>query len=219
MKAALVPEVRFLDRSIDGRVRLMVVVATALVALTYLVPLWNLTMFAPQYPDGLRLDIYSYMLAGGNGGQDVKEINVLNHYIGMHDLAKESFAEFQWMPFVIGAIGLLLLRAVVHGTVGALLDVTMVFVYFGAFSAWSFGYKLYQYGHQLAPDAAIKVAPFMPPMFGYRKIANFEVYSYPRAGTYVMIGAIVLLALALAWTWQRARRATPGEAVAGGLSS
>ena len=199
--------------------RLLVLVATLLLAITYVVPLWNLTMFAPQYPDGLRLDIYSYTLAGGNGGQDVHEINVLNHYIGMHDLAKESFAEFQWMPFVIGAIGLLLLRAIVHGTVGALLDVTMVFVYFAAFSAWSFGYKLYQYGHQLAPDAAIKVAPFMPPMFGYRKIANFEVYSYPRAGTYAMIGAIVLLALALAWTWQRARTAAPGEAVAGGVSS
>ena len=46
-------------------------------------PLWNLTMFAPQYPDGLRLDIYTHSSQGGNNGQDVKEINVLNHYIGM----------------------------------------------------------------------------------------------------------------------------------------
>ena len=186
--------------------RLLVLVATLLLAITYIFPLWNLTMFAPQYPGGLRLDIYSYTLVGGNGGQDVKEINVLNHYIGMRDLANESFREFQWMPFVIGAIGLLLLRAFVYGTVGALLDVTMVFLYFGGFSAWSFGYKLYQYGHQLAPDAAIKVAPFMPPVFGYRQIANFEVYSYPRAGTYVMVAAIALLAAALAWTWWRTGR-------------
>ena len=215
MQAPLVREVRFLDRSIDGRVRLMVLVATLLLAATYVVPLWNLTMFAPQYPDGLRLDIYSYTLAGGNGGQDVKEINVLNHYIGMRDLANESFREFQWMPFVIGAIGLLLLRAFVYGTVGALLDVTMVFLYFGGFSAWSFGYKLYQYGHQLAPDAAIKVTPFMPPMFGYRQIANFEVYSYPRAGTYAMVTAIVLLLAALGWTWWRAQRsAAHDDAVA-----
>ena len=106
-------------------------------------------MFAPQYPEGLRLDIYSYTLVGGNNGQDVKEINVLNHYIGMHDLVNESFTEFKWMPFVIGALGLLVLRAVVHGTVAALVDVTMLFVYFGAFSLWSFGYKLYRYGHDL----------------------------------------------------------------------
>jgi hypothetical protein len=197
---------RYLDRSLGGRERLMVAAAAALLALTYLVPLWNLTMFAPQYPEGLRLDIYSYTLAGGNGGQDVKEINVLNHYIGMRDLSKDSFVEFQWMPFVIGAIGLLLLRAVVYGTVGALLDVTMLFAYFGAFSGWSFGYQLYQYGHQLAPDAAIKVAPFMPPLFGYRQIANFEVYSYPRGGTYAMLGALVLLVAALAFTWIPTRR-------------
>lgn len=213
MQARHVREVRFLDQSIDGRARLMVLVATLLLAATYVLPLWNLTMFAPQYPEGLRLDIFSYTLVGGNGGQDVKEINVLNHYIGMRDLVNESFAEFQWMPFVIGAIGLLLLRAFVHGTAGALLDGTMVFMYFGAFSAWSFGYKLYQYGHDLAPDAAIKVAPFMPPMFGYRQIANFEVYSYPRAGTYAMLGAIGLLVLALAWTWWSTRRAGPGDSL------
>jgi predicted tellurium resistance membrane protein TerC len=105
------------------------------------------------------------------------------------------------MPFVIGALGLLILRAVVHGTVAALVDVTMVFVYFGAFSLWSFGYKLYRYGHDLDPTAAVQVPPFMPPMFGGRQIANFEVYSYPRSATYAMAAAVVLLAAALAWTW------------------
>jgi hypothetical protein len=214
MSARNVREVRFLDEPIDGRARVMVLVAALLLGVTYITPLWNLTMFAPQYPEGLRLDIYSYTLAGGNGGQDVKEINVLNHYIGMRDLANESFSEFQWMPFVIGAIGLLLLRAFVHGTVEALLDGTMVFMYFGVFSAWSFGYKLYQYGHELAPDAAIRVDPFMPPMFGYRQIANFEVYSYPRAGTYAMVGSIVLLLLALALAWRHHRRAGRSDAIA-----
>jgi vacuolar-type H+-ATPase subunit I/STV1 len=167
-------------------------------------------MFAPQYPEGLRLDIYSHTLVGGNGGQDVREINLLNHYIGMHDLVDESFTEFLWMPFVIGALGLLVLRAAVHGTVVALVDVTMLFVYFGAFSLWSFGYKLYTYGHELSPEAAVQVPPFMPPMFGYRQIANFEVYSYPRASTYAMAGVVVLLLGGLAWTWwQRPRRVSP----------
>jgi copper chaperone NosL len=209
MQAFLERASRFLDEPIDLQSRLMLLAAVGLLVATYFFPLWNLTMFAPQYPEGLRLDIYSYTLVGGNGGQDIPEINVLNHYIGMHDLVNESFAEFQWMPFVIGALGLLMLRAVVHGSVAALLDVVMIFIYFGAFSTWSFGYKLYRYGHDLAPDAAIKVAPFMPPMFGYAKIANFEVYSYPRAGTYAMVAAILLLTAALGWTWVRARRAQP----------
>ncbi len=96
-----------------------------------LLPLWNLTMFAPQYPDGLRLDIYDHALVGGNSGQDVKEINLLNHYIGMRDLAVEDFTEFQWMPFAFGGIALLFLRAAVLGTVKEMVDAVVVFVYFG----------------------------------------------------------------------------------------
>ena len=214
MQAFLQRANRFLAEPIGLAARFMLLAAAVLLVATYFFPLWNLTMFAPQYPDGLRLDIYSYTLAGGNGGQDVKEINVLNHYIGMHDLAEESFAEFQWMPFVIGALGLLMLRAFVHGTVTALVDVTMLFVYFGAFSLWSFGYKLYRYGHDLDPKAAVQVPPFMPPMFGYRQIANFEVYSYPQAAAFALTGAIVLLVAALAWTWWRFRRPGRGEAAA-----
>jgi len=201
---------RFLDEPLDLQSRLMLVAAVGLLVATYFFPLWNLTMFAPQYPEGLRLDIYSYTLVGGNGGQDIPEINVLNHYIGMHDLVNESFAEFQWMPFVIGALGLLVLRTIVHGTVRSLVDVTMLFVYFGAFSMWSFAYKLYSYGHDLAPDAAIKVDPFMPPMFGYAKIANFEIYSYPRPATYAMIGVIVLLLAVMGRTWWQARTKAQG---------
>lgn len=201
MQAFLQRTNRFLEEPIDLTARIMLLAAAVLVVATYFFPLWNLTMFAPQYPDGLRLDIYSWTLVGGNHGQDVKEINLLNHYIGMHDLVNESFTEFKWMPFVIGALGLLLLRAIVHGTVAALVDVTMLFVYFGAFSLWSFGYKLFRYGHDLDPTAAVKVPAFMPPMFGGQQIANFEVYSYPRPATYAMTGAIALLLASLAWTW------------------
>ena len=206
MQTFLQPVNRFMAEPIGLAARLMLLAAAALLTVTYFLPLWNLTMFAPQYPDGLRLDIYSHALVGGNGGQDVKEINVLNHYIGMQDLVNESFTEFKWMPFVIGALGLLVLRAAVHGTVVSLVDVTMLFIYFGGFSLWSFGYKLYRYGHDLSPAAAVKVPPFMPPMFGYRQIANFEVYSYPRPATYAMAGVIVLLVAALVWTWWRSRR-------------
>ena len=206
-------ERRFFEEPIARAARLMLLAAAALLVTTYFFPLWNLTMFAPQYPNGLRLDIYSHELVGGNNGQDITEINVLNHYIGMQDLVNESFTEFKWMPFVIGALGLLILRAVVLGTVVALLDVTMLSVYFGVFSLWSFGYKLYRYGHDLAPTAAVQVPPFMPPMFGYQQIANFEVYSYPRPASYAMAAAVLLLLAALVWTgWDSRQRAGGGRA-------
>ncbi len=192
---------RFFELSLDLRERALVVVAALLLSAVYLLPLWNLTMFAPQYPDGLRMNIYSYTLEGGREGQDIKEINLLNHYIGMKDLASEDFTEFKWMPFVVGVIGLLFLRAAAHGRMMDLVDIAVLYGYFAAFALWSFGFKLYSYGHNLAPTAAVKVAPFMPPIFGYKKLANFEVYSYPGTGTYVLggVGLLLLLALYLAW--------------------
>lgn len=203
MKPALERIHRFLEAPLGGGTRGMLALCALLLIGAYLFPLWSLTMFAPQYPDGLRLYIYSYKLDGGNGGQDVKEVNVLNHYIGMRDLSSSDFTEFKWIPFVVGALGLLFLRAAVLGTVSRLVDVVVMYLYFSLFSLWSFGYKLYAYGHNLAPDAAVRVAPFMPPMFGYRKLANFEVYSYPGAGSYALGLVTLLLVLTLAAAWLR----------------
>jgi copper chaperone NosL len=188
---------RFLAIPLDLRSRGLLLLAALMLTAVYLFPLWNLTMFAPQYPDGLRMDIYSYKLAGGNHGQDVKEINVLNHYIGMRDLVAEDFTEFKWMPFVVGGLALLFLRAAVQGRIADLLDVLVLYFYFAGFALWSFGYKLYSYGHSLSPAAAVKVPPFMPPMFGYKQLANFEVYSYPALASYGLGLVVVVLLLAL----------------------
>jgi hypothetical protein len=197
---------RRLASPLDLGPRLLLAVAALLLAAIYFFPLWNLTMFAPQYPDGLRLDIYSHKLVGGNNDQDIKEINVLNHYIGMRDLVPEDFAEFKWLPFVVGIIALLYLRAAVLGTIGVLLDVLVLNVYFSAFALWSFGYKLYQYGHNLAPTAAVKVDPFMPPVFGFKQLANFQVYSYPALASYAMGLSTLLVIVAFLWAWRTSRR-------------
>jgi hypothetical protein len=197
---------QFLARPLNMGPRLLVLAGALLLVAIYVAPLWNLTMFAPQYPEGLRLDIYSYKLEGGNGGQDLKEINILNHYIGMRNLVADDFTEFKWLPFVVGALGLLYLRAAVLGTVGGLVDVLVLNVYFSAFALWSFGYKMYVYGHTLAPTAAVKVPPFMPPMFGYKQLANFEVYSYPQAASYAMALSTLLLIAAFVFARRQDRR-------------
>ncbi len=207
MHASFARFTRLLASPLGVRPRLLLVAATLLLVAIYVLPLWNMTMFAPQYPDGLTLDIYSYKLEGGNNDQDIKEINVLNHYIGMRDLAAEDFTEFKWLPFAVGIIGLLYLRAAVLGTVGHLFDVFVLNAYFSVFSLWSFGFKLYSYGHNLDSTAAVKVDPFMPPMFGYKQLANFEVYSYPAPASYAMGLSTVLVLVAMVLAWRAARRA------------
>jgi hypothetical protein len=94
----------------------------------------------------------------------------------------------------------------VLGSVKELVDAFVLFAYFGVFSLWSFGYRLYLYGHTLASDAAVKVAPFTPPMFGRQQLANFEVYSYPQAGSYVLGCAMAALAAAIVIAWRQRPR-------------
>ncbi len=206
MRQSLEKVNRFLDAPLDVAPRVLLVLAFLCLVPTYFAPLYNMTMFAPQYQDGLRLDIYSYQLRGGHGDQDVREINVLNHYIGMKDLVTEDFTEFKWLPFAIGVFGLLFLRAAVLGKIAHFVDVTVLYLYFGVFALWSFGYKMYQYGHRLDPKAAVRVDPFMPPMLGFKKLANFEVYSYPQLGSYALAAAALLLFVGLFLAWREWRR-------------
>ena len=206
MKVFLSRANRFLETPLDLGPRLLMLAAVGCLVAIFFFPLWNLTMFAPQYPDGLRLDIYAYTMrrrqrrAGHQGDQRPQSLH--RHARPgdrrLHGVQVDAVRHRRARAAV--------LRAVVHGTMAALVDVCVLFVYFGAFSLWSFGYKLYRYGHDLSPQAAVSVPPFTPPMFGYQKIANFEVYSYPQPASYFMGVALLLLATALALAWMAARR-------------
>jgi len=91
-----------------------------------------------------------------------------------------------------------------------LVDVVVLFAYFSLFSLWSFYHRLYTYGHNLDPTAAIKVQPFTPPVFGQEVIANFTVESYPDIAAYALAGFAVLLTLAVFFSWQHPMPVRPG---------
>jgi len=207
---------RFLDLPLETPPRVLLLAALLLLVPAYVAPLWKLTMLAPQQPAALQLDIYSWKLEGGNGGQDLKEINALNHSIGMRELRASDFTEFKWIPFAAGVLALLFLRASVLGRTGTLLDLFVLYVYFGVFSIASFAYKLYTYGHDLAGNADVKVPPFMPPLAGHQKIANLDISSSPGAGSYSLAAVAVVVGLALFLAWRDGSRSLKEDARAAG---
>ncbi len=192
-----------LDRPLTGRSRLLVAVAVLVLIPTFFAPLWRMNFWAQQYPEGLDLHIYSHALVGGDGGNDLTEINVLNHYIGMEELREEDFTELKWIPLVIGLIGVLTLRSAAIGNLRSLLDLLVIAVYFGGFSLWSFWYKLDFYGKNLDPRAAVTVDPFTPPVFGHKMVGQFEVWSYPAFGAYLFLAFGLLLTGAFYLTLRR----------------
>ena len=193
-----------LDRPVSFAGRAMLLAALVVLLGGAVLPLWRISLVAPQYAEGLSLDMYAYQIVAGNDGQDLAEINTLNHYIGMKPIAQADFLEMKVLPFAIGAFSLLTLRAVVVGRIISLVDLAVLFVYFGAFSMGSFAYRLYSYGHHLDPQAPMKIKPFMPVVIGSQQIANFVQTSVPLAGTICMAAFLMLLVAAL---WSSVREA------------
>jgi len=197
----------WIEQVTSRRARLAVLGAALLLVVAPFFPLWQITMFAGQFPEGLRMWVYSYKVVGGNGDADLQGINILNHYIGMKEITAADFWEMKAISFAIGIFFLISLRTIVFAKVRDLVDQTVLFLYFSAFSFGVFWYRMYAYGHQLNPEAPIKVVPFTPPVFGHQHIANFDVYSYPGVGTVLLLVAGVGLLTVLYLEWRQRDRA------------
>jgi hypothetical protein len=197
---------RTLDRPVSITGRGLLLIGVLVLLLGAMLPLWRIQLVAPQYAEGLTLDMYAYRIAAGNGGQDLAEINTLNHYIGMKPIAQADFLEMKVLPFAIGVFALLGLRAVAVGRLMNLVDLIVLFLYFGGFSLASFAYRLWSYGHHLDPRAPMTIQPFTPVVIGRQQIANFVQTSLPLAGTFCMAGVLALLGAALWISVREARR-------------
>ena len=190
-------EFLFLHKPLNLRSRLLLLAAAGAIIAAIFFPLWKMHLVAPQYSDGLDLYIYSFKIQGGGfNGQHLAEINNLNHYIGMRPIQQADFTEMQLMPFVFGVIILLILRSIVFGEMANAVDLFALYSYFGIFSIGAFWYRLYTYGHDLDPHAAVHIQPFTPMLIGAKQIANFRETSYPQLGAYLLCLSVLLIVLA-----------------------
>ncbi len=202
MKSTFSPYYDFFSQPISRIARVVLFLSIFSVLFVFKHPLWTMSFTSNQYPEPLKMSIHINKLEGQitDKRDDLREINSLNKYIGMRPLLDSDFSEFLWMPFVVGIFVLLIMRSVVFGRLRDLVDIAVMYLYFGAFSAWDFYSRLHRYGHELDPEAPIKVDPFMPPIYGKHKVANFWIESYPGGASYALaiFGALIFIALAIA---------------------
>jgi len=171
--------------------------AVLCIAASFFFPLWHINLVAPQYPEGLDLWIYGHQLVAGNEGQDLKEINILNHYIGMKPIEQADFVEMTFIPFTLGFFILFGLRAAVFGVMSKLVDFVVLYLYFCLFSGANFIYRMYSYGHHLDPRAPINPPPFWPSLFGTKQIANMTETSLPQGASYFLVASLACLLIAI----------------------
>lgn len=186
---------------------LMILGSSMLLALFFL-PMWNIRLGAPQYPEPLGIDIYIDGLKGENEF-DIQNIDGLNHYIGMKPLPKpDDMWEFSVFPNVVGAmaflgvvIGVLGLLDKIYPAVFLMWFVTMSVL--GIAGIYDFNLWLVEYGSDLDPHAIMKLVnpdgtpmQYNPPLIGHKKLLNFDAYSYPKSGGVLMGMGMVLTLLA-----------------------
>jgi len=207
--AGVVPETEERGTMMSKRSRLLFALAAVLLLSSFVAPLWHIGLKAPQYPEGLGMYIWSSQITGQKPN-DLNSINGLNHYIGMKAIVPESIPELRLMPMVI--IGLVVTGVAVAawGRRRALYGWTALFsigALIGLADFWRWGYD---YGHNLMPDAAIKIPgmSYQPPLLGTKQLLNFQATSLPATAGWIAIGVLLVAIWLSAVEWRRARRSS-----------
>lgn len=173
--------------------KILLFLAAILLVASIFLPIWRIELDAPQYPEGLAMQIYSNKLGG-----DVEIINGLNHYIGMATLHAENFIEFTVLPYIIGFFAAWTLLAALLNRPRVLYSLLLAFIMFGIVAMIDFWRWEYNYGHNLDPHAAIVVPgmAYQPPLIGFKQLLNFGAYSIPDVGGWLFIVSGLLMVVA-----------------------
>jgi len=168
---------------------LLIICGICLLAILFL-PIWRIELDAPQYPEGLQLNIYANGLRG-----NVDIINGLNHYIGMRTLHNQDFIEFTVLTYIILFFAVLYFAITLINKRKLLNAGVILFILFGIVAMIDFWRWEYNYGHNLNPDAAIRIPgmAYQPPLIGFKQLLNFGAYSIPDIGGWIFIGVGAML--------------------------
>lgn len=170
---------------------MLIAILALLMVSSYFVPMWQILMWAPQYPEGLQMEIWLTTISG-----DVKIISALNHYIGMKHIEVDMFPEFQFMIYIVAfliAFGLLV--ALINRRFMLWSFIVLLFAT-GIAALVDFWLWGYDYGHNLDPTAAIVVPDmyYQPPLIGTKQLLNFTAFSGPSVGGWIFV-AVALLSI------------------------
>jgi copper chaperone NosL len=179
-------------QKLGNKSRILIALLSFALIPSFFLPVWRIDLFAPQYPEGLVMKIWLSKLSG-----DVDIINGLNHYIGMKKISVEMFPEFKILNLLVTAFILYGLVIAFTGSKKILMSYIIVSLLGGILALADFYRWGYDYGHNLSPDAPIKVPGmgYQPPIIGHKQLLNFDAYSMPDLGGWIIIGAVFIIAI------------------------
>ncbi len=186
------------------RVVIAAFIACGLFLVSLPLPYWTVIMKAPTYPErDLSMRVYPTYYEG-----DIREWNVVGNLVGVKVPPPIPDVAFVIVPALITLLALL---SLVAGFNRGWLKTAMIapWVVLAGLTAFT-QYSLYIFGHDLAPDRPLRyVEPFTPPVIGVKKIGTMLTYHLPHVGSFVYMGAALLLVWAY---WQHNNEVNREEA-------
>ena len=176
--------------------RVLLAFASAFLLVALPLPLWHIRLTAPQYPEGLGMDIHARTVVGAKE-HDLDNINNLNHYIGMKTIEPEGIAELRVIPWLIAGLGVLGFVVAIAGKRSWLVGWLVSFSVLGVVGLWDFWRWERDYGHNLDFQHAIIKVPgmtYQPPLIGSKQLLNFTATSWPATGS-ILLGVAFVLGL------------------------
>jgi hypothetical protein len=170
----------------------LLAIARICLLVSIFMPWWHMELDAPQYPQGLFLTAYVDRIEG-----DVREIDSLNHYIGMRPLNEAAQLEKTAAVWIIIAMFLLIeAAAFIHSRWAVLLAIPAVLFPIGFLA--SLKYWLHTFGQNLDPTAALSssVKPFTPTILGEGGIGQFQTYAELGTGFWLATACSLLTIVA-----------------------
>lgn len=168
-------------------------IARVLLLASIFLPYWHMELVAPQYPDGLFITAYVNRLEG-----DVREIDGLNHYIGMRPLEDAAAMERFASVWAIVAMVLMVEGALfVHSRWAVLLTLPAAlfpFAFLGDLQFW-----MAHFGQNLDPTAPLSssVKPFTPTILGEGGIGQFRTFAEMGIGLWLAFTSSLATLVAL----------------------
>ena len=183
--------------------RIIIAIGSLALIIMFFVPAWSIYLIAPQYPEGLSMQIWLHQITG-----QVEIINGLNHYIGMKHINADMFPEFGFLPYVLGFFILFGLAVAITGNRKLLFSYLILSVIAGISALVDFYLWGYDYGHNLDKTAAIQVPglSYQPPVIGHKKLLNFDAFSYPDTGGWVLVAVTGLFAVIWFLEWRKEKK-------------
>jgi len=172
---------------------IIMILAAFVLFISIFFPYWKLTLFAPQYPDGLEAKMYVNRLAG-----DIQEIDGLNHYIGMKPMGEAAVLERTLSIFMIVGLVLLIVGTLfVHSPFALFLCIPAIL--YPLFFLADLYFWMRTFGMNLDSNAPLSnaIQPFVPPLLGEGKIAQFLTVASWEIGLYMSIAASILIIVGL----------------------